>query len=284
MDHQAQVQQMLRGHTAAEFVKLPVEERNAVYKRYLVTEAIVQIEEGDDNDFFNPELADGVLLRQEYLVGYDEGGKQVAKEAREIYYRQNLFIVRSHWLCEFLVNTLADSRPFRVESLVRKIIVTVDLEHIHDSMGIPSSPEPRGKRKGTGTDNIEEVEPWAVRDLKQLLTFTNADWIGIDIRGGGALDGSDLSTQQKIKEISGVVKQLILQFPRQRLRIRKVSPTCAKYHDLKPYWTPPSTQAKQNLRNGRASFLELMQIQIEEWTRDVPDIITADYNWVSLLT
>ena len=275
---------MLHGHTAAEFVKLPVEERNAVYERHLVTEDMVQIEEGDDDDFFNPELANGVLLRQEYMVGNDEAGKQIAKEAREMYYKQNTFTVRSHWLCEFLVDTLADGKPFRVESLVRKIVVTVDLEHIHDSMGMPSSPEPRGKRKGRGTDKIEEVEPWAVRDLKQLLAFTNADWIGIEIRGGGALDGSDLRTQQKIQEISRIIKQLILQFPRQRLRIRKISPTSATYHDLKPYWTPPSKQAKQNLRNGRASFLELMQIQIEEWTRDIPDVVTAEYNWVSLLT
>ncbi len=77
---------MLRRHTPAKFVKLSLEERNAVYKRYLVTENMVQIEEGDDDNFFNPELIKGVLLRQEYIVGDDEAGKQIAKEAREIYY------------------------------------------------------------------------------------------------------------------------------------------------------------------------------------------------------
>ena len=75
MDHQAQVRQMLRRHTPAEFVKLSLEERNAVYERHLVTENMVQIEEGDDDDFFNPELAKGVLLRQEYMVGDDEARK-----------------------------------------------------------------------------------------------------------------------------------------------------------------------------------------------------------------
>jgi hypothetical protein len=87
---------MLRGHSPAEFVKLSLGERNAVYKRHLVTENMVQIEEGDDDDFFNPELAKGALLRQEYIVGDDEAGKQIAKEARETYYSQNTFTIRSH--------------------------------------------------------------------------------------------------------------------------------------------------------------------------------------------
>jgi hypothetical protein len=69
---------------------------NAVYKRHLVTEKIVVIEEGDDNRFFNPELAKGVLLQQEYIVGDNEAGKQIAKEVREIYYRQNRFTVQLH--------------------------------------------------------------------------------------------------------------------------------------------------------------------------------------------
>ncbi len=112
MDHQARVRQMLRGLSAAEFVKLPIEERNAVYERYLVTENMVWIEEGGDDDFFNPELAKGVLLRQEYVVGDDEAGKQIAKEAREMmYYSQNTFTVRSHWLGEFIWDTLADRKP-----------------------------------------------------------------------------------------------------------------------------------------------------------------------------
>jgi hypothetical protein len=53
---------MLYGHTVTKFVKLPIEEYNAIYKHYLVTEDMVQIKEGDDNNFFNPEFANGVLL------------------------------------------------------------------------------------------------------------------------------------------------------------------------------------------------------------------------------
>ena len=54
---------------------------------------MVQIKKGDDDNLFNPKLAKGVLLRQEYAVGEDEARKQIAKEARETYYGQNTFIV-----------------------------------------------------------------------------------------------------------------------------------------------------------------------------------------------
>jgi hypothetical protein len=52
----------------------------------------------------------------------------------------------------------------------------------------------------------------AVRDLRRLLTFKQAEWVGIEIWGKGALDGSDLKTQQKIKDISRIVEELIAQF------------------------------------------------------------------------
>jgi hypothetical protein len=48
-------------------------------------------------------------------------------------------------------------------------MVRVDVEHIHDM------------------DNFENMlegeteKSWVVRDLRQLLAFTNAEWIGIEI-------------------------------------------------------------------------------------------------------
>lgn len=59
-------------------------------------------------------------------------------------------------------------------------------------------------------------------ELRQLLSFENAEWIGIEICGRGALDGSDLKTQMKIKEISGIVKQLVEKF-QSRFTISKVA-------------------------------------------------------------
>ena len=96
MEHRAKVHQMLKGLTPAEFIKLTLNERKKVYRRYLVKEGYVQIEEGDDDDFFNPAIADGVLLRQEYIVGSDTASKQIVQEAREVYYTENAFTVRSY--------------------------------------------------------------------------------------------------------------------------------------------------------------------------------------------
>jgi hypothetical protein len=79
---------------------------------------------------------------------------------------------------------------------------------------------------------------------------------------GGALDGSDLHTQKKIKEMSRIVKQLIEQFGT-ALAIRTYRGQFV--HNLRPYWNAPSAAAKQKLLAGKASFQERMQIPIEEW-------------------
>lgn len=282
MDDQEQVQEMLGGRSPAEFIKLPEEERRAYYQEHLVTEEIVQIEEGDDNYICNPELANGDMLRQEYFVGDDAAGVQVVREAREVYYTENTFAVRSHWLCEFLIDTLADEKPFPVDSLIRNIVIIVDTKHTYDSDQFEATSMLQHEIEG------EEADSGAVWDLKQLLALENAEWIGIEIRGGGALDGSDLQTQLKIQEISGVIKQLITRFPGERFSIKKIQrkpgSSYAAFHDLKPYWTPPTAQTKQNLQHCRASFAELMQVQISEWTRELPERVTVeDLIWESLL-
>jgi hypothetical protein len=293
---------MLRGLTPAEFIKLPLNERRKVYRRYLVKEGYVQIEEGDDDDSFNPTIANGVLLRQEYMVGSDAASKQIVQEAREVYYTENTFTVRSHWLCEFVTDTLADGKPLRIEPMVRKIMVVVDLNHIYgdnpdsdideselfDAEGKLLSPiERRKAEKKLGKKKASKKSTPAVRDLRRLLAFTQAEWIGVEIWGKGALDGSDLKTQLKIKEISKVVKELIAQF-QDRFTIFKIQkrpgnsdPTS---HNLKPYWDPPTALAKDKLQRSTVSFQELMQIQIEEWTREISGFVGGEgWNWVSVV-
>lgn len=216
-----------------------------------------------------------LILRQEYFIGADAVGRQIVGEARKVYYTQNTFAVRSHWLRELVHDELAsDDGPVHVEPLVRRMVVTVDLRHVYDVDRHASKPEDK-----------EQSE--VVDDLEHLLEFENAEWIGIEIRGDGALDGSDLLTQQKIKEICKIVKKLIDLF-QDLVTIRKVQRKPGDYyntfHDLKSYWKKPAVQAEENLRRCRASFEELMQIQIEEWTREVPKVITADQSyWESLL-
>ena len=292
---------MLRGLTPAEFIKLPLEERNKVYRRYLVKGGYVQIEEGDDDDSFNPTIADGVLLRQEYMVGNDTASKQIVQEAREVHYTENTFTVRSHWLCEFVTDTLADGKQLRIEPMVRRIMVVVDLDHIYgdnpdsdideaelfDAEGKLLSPTERRKAaKKLGKKASKKSTP-AVRDLRRLLAFTQAEWIGVEIWGKGALDGSDLKTQLKIKEISKVVKELIAQF-QDRFTIRKVQErlgnSYSTAHDLKPYWEPPTVLAKDKFQRSIVSFQELMQIQIEEWTREISGFVGGEgWNWVSVV-
>ena len=161
MFQKKKVQQMLGTRTPAQFSKLPAERRKAVFRSHLVQGGYVQIEEGDDDDFFNEDIADGALLRQEYVMGSDDTGKQLVKEAREIYYAENTFTVRSHWLCEFVRDTLVDGKPMAIEPLVRRIMVRVDVEHIHDMDNFDYMPEG------------ETEKGWVVRDLRQLLAFTN---------------------------------------------------------------------------------------------------------------
>ena len=165
-----------------------MEERNAVYKRHLVTENIVQIEEGDDDDFFNPELTKGVLLRQEYIVGDDEAGKQITKEAREMYYSHNTFTIRSHWLAEFIWDTLADRKPLRIKDLIRKIIVRVDVVNTwaeddedlvidgEDELAsvIYSLPPVKRRRRERERKKLPRI-PRTAYELRRLLAFEQAE-------------------------------------------------------------------------------------------------------------
>jgi hypothetical protein len=47
---------MLGGKTPAEFIKLPIERRNAVFRRHLVQDTHVLVEEGFDDDECNPRM------------------------------------------------------------------------------------------------------------------------------------------------------------------------------------------------------------------------------------
>ena len=290
---------MLRNLTPGAFLKLPREAREKVYVRHLVKEGgHVLVEEGDDEDFLNPEIARGVILRQASFVGGGEVGSQIAEEAREVYYTRNTFEVRSHWLTEFLWDYLAHDRAESVDHLIRRIMVQVDLQHIYkdefdkrnnedeDEDGDmddnardhqASAPGP-GQGKGKGGKSSKAKATQAVRDLRLLFKLKNVEWIHIAIHGGGSLDGSDLGTQLKIQEISKVVKKLLERFPG-RLKITKVLAIEGQRRrsgaDLTVYWQSPTKDVKERVRRGAASFQDVMQVQIETWTREIPRTITV---------
>ncbi|KAH6702794.1 hypothetical protein BKA61DRAFT_433186, partial [Leptodontidium sp. MPI-SDFR-AT-0119] len=171
------VQRMLQGLTPTQFVDMPWEEREAVYMQYLVSPKILDFE-GDDvphHEMIESLLFPGVLLRREENVGADSEGRQIVREARQVYYMHNTFA------------------------------------HIYDT-GTVAAPS---------KSLDEEEEPWAALDLKQLLACKKAEWIRVQIQGGGPLDCSDLRSQIKVKEIAKVVQELIVQFPGERFSILK---------------------------------------------------------------
>ena len=55
---------MLGGRTPVEFLRLLPEERKRVFHEHLVKDDPIIIEEGDDGDEMNPQIAPGRLLQQ----------------------------------------------------------------------------------------------------------------------------------------------------------------------------------------------------------------------------
>jgi hypothetical protein len=94
---------MLGNRTPEEFVRLPDAQREQILakEQVLIGKAVIIDESGLD-DLLNPEISQSSLLRQADLVGGGEVGEQIRREACEIYYGRNQFVVDSHWLGEFL--------------------------------------------------------------------------------------------------------------------------------------------------------------------------------------
>lgn len=61
----------------------------------------------------------------------DRTGKQLIKEARDIYFAENAFSVRLHWLDKFMYDSLEDYKNYKnsmlIAPLVGGIIIGVDL-------------------------------------------------------------------------------------------------------------------------------------------------------------
>jgi hypothetical protein len=78
-----------------------------------------------------------------------------------------------------------------------------------------------------------------------------------------------------IKDISYVVKLLIQKFG-DRFAIRKMISRgdghggSYPWRSLRSYWDPPTETARQKVRGGEATFEQVMQIEVEEWTHVFP--------------
>lgn len=248
------IRRILGGRSPAQFAKLPKETREKIFRRHLVRAAGNDDHSRDpvypsDIRKEDPRIADGVMLRQEYFMGDDEVGRQLVDEARDIYYAKNWFKVDSNLLYEFMSDHFADGVPIPIESRVQNITVRVN---IHD------------QRRPNDLDSDLGLEGCVAKDLRQLLKFTAAEKVEVMLWGSGNRNGYDLATQRKIKEISGVVAELIGQFG-SKLRVIRAAGKEAVW--IQSYWNEPSEDSQRNFWEGNATMYEAMQIQIQQWKR-----------------
>jgi hypothetical protein len=94
------------------------------------------------------------------------------------------------------------------------------------------------------------------------------------------LDGSDLKTQIKVKEIAGIVKQLVEKF-QSRFTISKVAVNLQRYscrsvsHKLRLYWDAPTPEKQKSINRDNPKIQSLIRIQIDDWTYEAPKLITV---------
>jgi hypothetical protein len=274
----AQVRAMLGDRTVAQFSELPLEYRTQIFHKHLGQHRLVD-EERDGDNMGDSNSAKALLLRREAFMGDDKTGKQLVKEAREMYYRENRFFVRLRWLCKFKWDRLGGfcwgESETSIATLVNSLIVEINL---HDDFDQDFPGFPNGKTAEGSKDYVpiqigaERAARSTQERLEDLFLFTNAKEITLVLRGGGLLDGSDLKTHQKIADISLIVKRLLAYFG-DRFKIekqldRQPYPT----HSLRSYWDSPADSARRNVEMGEATTEQLMQVEIEDWTTMSPNL------------
>ncbi|KAF4469666.1 hypothetical protein FALBO_3435 [Fusarium albosuccineum] len=206
-------------------------------------------------------------------------GKQVVEEAREVYYGENEFVVRLYWLCEFRCDHYdLDTPPVPIAPLVRRVIVETGL---HDGSDWEDDEEdnPLYPHDGIGEGDDGIGDPNRIRPsgnivarrtrkrLEDLFLFINADKITLVLRGDGPLEGSDPATRQTIADISVTVQHLI-DFFGNRFDIEKCPPQKPRpTRSLLSYWNRPTELTRRDIMEGRASFEQRMQADVEWWTR-----------------
>ncbi|KAH7155909.1 hypothetical protein EDB81DRAFT_646369, partial [Dactylonectria macrodidyma] len=113
--------------------------------------------------------------------------------------------------------------------------------------------------------------------LIDRFLFANAEKITLVLREDEPLNGSDLSTRQTMTDISAVVRRL-REFFGNRFVIEKW--LLGKPHQTRSlllYWNRPTDLTRLGIIEGRASFDQRMQVDVERWTREsnvkaVPEI------------
>ena len=95
------------------------------------------------------------------------------------------------------------------------------------------------------------------RMLKELLSLKEVREFEVVLQGWGSPDGSDITTQLKVKEIAHVVKLLIDKYGTS-FKIGKGAVEPGRYEmffELTAGWEVPTAQVRERFRKGRAEFI-----------------------------
>ena len=72
------------------------------------------------------------------------------------------------------------------------------------------------------------------------------------------------------------MKRLIAKYGRRFDIKKKLSREPYSLKSLRSYWYPPSAEVKRSVRSGSATFEQIMQVEIEEWTREISRFVGPD--------
>ena len=122
-------------------------------------------------------------------------------------------------------------------------------------------------------EGADSPASWTRKRLEPVFSFTNAHRVTIILSGGGLLDGSDHSTHQTIKDIARSVRRLIDQFGGRFDIKKRLTRQPYPSKSLRSYWDPPTDAARRSVRKGNATFEQIVQIEMEEWTAEFPSTV-----------
>lgn len=244
--------------TPLDFIELPKEKRDEVYRRYLVEGRDIRIESDEDSSDTDADSDDksqgqeGVLLRRTSFMGNDEVGMRLIKEACEIYYGENTFRVRHPYFSDFLYDDTHRDFKGDISAMLRRVVLEVRADY-----AVVLTPEEEEEKYGGESDTRSE--------LMILTHLLQANSVTIEVLGDIMLDGSDAKTQTTLLEMADPVKYLIEHFG-DRFTIRRVHLPTRLSVDIRHYWDQPSPEAIRRVRVGHCSFVDLMQVQIQDLT------------------
>ncbi|KAL7940693.1 hypothetical protein V8C42DRAFT_336906 [Trichoderma barbatum] len=246
------------GDLLSSFLQLPNEDQACILEQYyLVLEEPVILHPSLEPLELNGPVGNGIALLQllglarstldQQLLGLARSTNtlDLMCRARKIFYGRNDFIIWWHGLADFIggVSTGADCSV--ADLVVRNVTVRYDLR----------------EDEKYGKDLVTELE--------RLFCLQSASHLTLEIIGGGTAEGSDMKTQQLLKDVCSVIKRLIAHFGT-RFNVQKGLGEFALLpspptKDLTSYWNKPIRLTREKVHKSIANFEEVMQVQVETW-------------------